>query len=184
MNVKQTFTSINSYRKRYERELTVMNVVGITVLSLFLLIECGINKKNKYEVIHSLKHNLNTTFGERVHENIIFPFLMLSHFILTISFVANIFFTESLHILSVNIIMLCVVAALNIIFKGCIAHKYEKIMLGKYVKLVTFFEVFFTPYSIIFNVPPTLHEKLRFIYLFYFIVFVVIARRFLSLLSK
>ena len=184
MNVKQTFSSINSYRKRYERELTAMNVFGITVFSLFLLVECAINKKNKYQIIGSLKENLNIIFGEQLHQTVVFPFLMFLHFIFTVSFLANIFLTESLLILSLNVMMLCVVAVLNLLFKGCIAHKYEKAMLGKYVKLVTFFEVFFIPYTIVFNKPPTLQQKVVFVHLFYFIAFVLIGGRFLSLLSK
>ena len=184
MNIKQTIKTINSYRKRYEREMTKMNTFGITVLCLYLLIECGINKKDKYQAITSLKNNIDVVFGVNIHRFVVFPFFMFLHFIFTISFLTNIFLTDSLGIFIVNVFLLFIVAILNFIFKGCIAHKYEKAMLKKYVKLITFFELFFIPYSIVFNKTPTLKQKIGFVYGFYFLVFVITGFRFLSLLTK
>ena len=184
MNIKETLVTISRYRTRYERELTIMNTFGITVLSLYLTIECVINSKDKYQTIQSLTNTLDMVFGERIHRFVVFPIFMFLHFIFTVSFLTNIFLTNSLRIFIVNAFLLLIVAMLNMKFKGCIAHKYEKKMLKEYVTLITFFELFFIPYSVMFNKPLTIKEKVKFVYVFYFIIFVITCTRFLSLLSN
>ncbi len=184
MKVTKIISKFSNYRRRYERELSIMNIIGISALSIYLFIECGINKKDKYKTLQSLKTNLDALFGKKIHRFIVLPFLMVLHFIFTITFLTNIFLTDSLAIFVINVSLLTIVAMLNLMFKGCIAHKYEKLMLKKYVKLVTFFELFFIPYNMISNKPLSLAQKISFVYFFYSLIFVITGLRFLSLLTK
>ena len=165
---------INKYQKIIV-PITYYNLFVTLLLLSILLQPKYIKEENKYEMLNDIKNVFESWFGKWYNENIIIYIIIFLHGLSGFGLGSSLFFTKSIKILIINFLIQFIVLVTNLHYKGCLAHKYEKVVLGeKYHPSLFVLNIYFKLYHVIFNTYPQKHEQVLTIFIFFYILCILL----------
>jgi len=149
--------------------ITYYNLIVTLLIIPFLLQPKYIKEENKYKMLDDIKNFFDSYFGKWYNENIIIYIIIFLHGVSGFGLASSLFLTKSIKILLINFLIQFIVLFTNLHYKGCLAHKYEKLVLkDKYHPSFFILNIYFNIYKLLFNKYPEKHEQVLTIFVFFY----------------
>lgn len=167
-----------------ERGLNLFNLFNFTVLFGLYIKLYHVDGMNKYEIVQTIKDICEEIIGKDFNDKYGIYFITLYHYPAIITTILALILVTDIKYFIVNYMFIAFIGYTNIIFKGCLVRKYERLLLNGYDSYVTrimnrLFDVYFT----IFNIDHTLNNKIVSMFYVFFIAYIALSVKLLNILS-
>lgn len=175
---------INQYQKVIV-PVTYYNLLIMIFVLLILLQPKYIKEENKYEMLNDIKNFFDLIFGKWYNENIIIYIIIFLHGLSGFGLGSALFFTKSIKILLINFLIQFIVLTTNLHYKGCLAHKYEKLVLkDRYHPSFFILNLYFKLHYYLFNKYPEKHEQVLTIFIFFYCLCLLLLMKLIYMIYK
>ena len=165
--------------------ITYYNLLITFFVLLILLQPKYMKEENKYEMLNDIKNFFDTKFGEWYNKNIIIYIIIILHGISGFGLATSLIFTKSIKILLINFLIQFIVLITNLHYKGCLAHKYEKLVLkDRYHPSFFILNLYFKLHYYLFNKYPEKHEQVLTIFVFFYCLCIIILMKLIYMILK
>lgn len=168
-----------------ERSLTLFNLFNFVLISGLYIKFYHIDKKDKYEIVHTMRETCNNIVGKNINDKYGIYFITAYHYPAIISTIVALILAKDLKYFIINFLFISFIGYTNLIFKGCLIRKYERELLnGEDSYATKAMNATFNMYFSLFSIEPTLNNKIVAVFYVFFVVYVGLAIKLIYLLSN
>ena len=165
--------------------LTLFNLFNFTVLFGLYIKLYHIDGMTKYEMVDNMRDTCNRIVGREINDKYGIYFISSYHYSAIITTIVALVLVNNLKYFIINFMFISFIGYTNLIFKGCLVRKYERLLLNGGDSYATkqmnqAFNIYFS----LFNIEPSLNNKIVSVFYVFFIVYVALAVKLINLLSN
>ena len=168
-----------------EKGLTLFNLFNFTVLFGLYIKLYHIDGMTKYEIVDNMRDTCNNIVGKEINDKYGIYFITSYHYPAIISTLVALVLVNNLKYFIINFLFITFIGYTNLIFKGCLVRKYERQLLnGEDSYATKLMNKAFDIYFSLFNIEPSLNNKIVGVFYIFFTVYVALAIKMIYLLSR